>query len=44
MHLNYWDRFENLLQLTFERDIIVQIEFWDPHDWYGANLAGNPYL
>ncbi len=30
----YWDRFENLLELAYERDIIIQIEIWDPHDWY----------
>jgi hypothetical protein len=28
----YWERFENFLQLTYERDIIVQIEIWDPWD------------
>lgn len=30
----YWERFENFLRLTHERDIIVQIEIWDPHDHY----------
>jgi hypothetical protein len=30
----YWDRFENFLKLTHERDVIVQIEIWDPHDFY----------
>ena len=30
----YWTRFENFLRLTRERDIIVQIEIWDPHDHY----------
>ncbi len=30
----YWDRVENLLRHTLERDIIVQIELWDQHDWY----------
>jgi hypothetical protein len=30
----YWERFETLLELAYERDIIVQIELWDPHDWY----------
>lgn len=28
----YWDRFENLLRLARERDIIVQIEIWDRFD------------
>lgn len=28
----YWNRFENFLDLTHERDIIVQIEIWDPWD------------
>lgn len=30
----YWQRFENFLKLTHERDILVQIEVWDPHDHY----------
>jgi len=30
----YWGRFEHFLKLTHERDIIVQIEIWDPHDHY----------
>lgn len=29
----YWDRFENLLKLSSERDIIVQIEIWDRFDF-----------
>ncbi len=28
----YWQCFENLLKLTWERDIIVQIEVWDRFD------------
>lgn len=28
----YWNRFENLLRLARERDIIVQIEVWDRFD------------
>ena len=30
----YWARFETLLELAYEMYIIVQIELWDPHDWY----------
>ncbi len=30
----YWNRFENFLRLAFERDMIVQIELWDPADLY----------
>jgi hypothetical protein len=30
----YWARFEQLLVLCSERDIIVQIELWDPHDYF----------
>lgn len=29
----YWQRFENMLQWTSERDIIVQIEVWDRFDY-----------
>lgn len=30
---DYWQRFENLLKWTHERDIIVQIEVWDRFDY-----------
>jgi hypothetical protein len=30
----YWERFNNLLQLCRERDIIVQVEIWDPWDLF----------
>jgi hypothetical protein len=30
----YWDRFDNLLRLCRERDVIVQIELWDPWDYF----------
>jgi len=29
----YWHRFETLLRLCYERDIIVQIELWDRFDY-----------
>jgi hypothetical protein len=31
---DYWRRFRDLLQLCRERDIIVQIELWDPWDYF----------
>ncbi|MBN1481768.1 hypothetical protein EH223_05450 [candidate division KSB1 bacterium] len=30
---DYWTRFQNMLQWTYERDIIVQIEVWDRFDY-----------
>lgn len=30
----YWDRLERFLELTSERDIIVQVEIWDPWDHF----------
>jgi hypothetical protein len=39
----YWRRFENLLKLTQERDIIVQIEVWATFDYYRENWAVNPF-
>lgn len=30
----YWDRFENFLKLTYDRDIIVQLEIWATWDHY----------
>jgi hypothetical protein len=39
----YWRRFANMLQLTAERDIIVQIEIWDRFDYSGKNWLLHPY-
>ena len=39
----YWRRFEAMLRLTFERDIIVQIEVWDRFDYSRDNWQGSPY-
>ncbi len=39
----YWRRFANLLQWTFERDIIVQIEVWDRFDYSRENWEKHPY-
>ncbi|MEO1263311.1 MAG: hypothetical protein AAFZ15_31165 [Bacteroidota bacterium] len=30
----YWNRFENLLKLSAERNIIVQVEIWATYDFY----------
>ncbi len=35
----YWQRFENLLLLCKERDIIVQVELWDPWDVFKSEAA-----
>ncbi|GMV98202.1 MAG: hypothetical protein AMXMBFR83_25540 [Phycisphaerae bacterium] len=39
----YWQRFENMLKWTAERDIIVQIEVWDRFDYSGGNWEPHPY-
>lgn len=39
----YWRRFENMLQWTAERDIIVQIEVWDRFDYSTKNWPPHPY-
>ena len=39
----YWRRFENLLKLTSDRDIIVQIEIWATFDFYRENWDKNPF-
>ena len=31
----YWEKFENLLKLANEREIIVQIEIWDRFEHSG---------
>ncbi|MAS34082.1 MAG: hypothetical protein CL610_08745 [Anaerolineaceae bacterium] len=40
---SYWQRFERFLQLTSERDIILQIELWDRFDFARAPWQDNPY-
>jgi hypothetical protein len=39
----YWDRFENFLGETAKRNIIVQIEIWDPWDFSEGNWSKSPY-
>jgi len=39
----YWRRFENMLNWTAERDIIVQIEVWDRFDYSTKNWPPHPY-
>jgi len=39
----YWQRFENMLRWTAERDIIVQIEVWDRFDYARDNWPPHPY-
>ncbi len=36
---DYWERFENFLKLTRQRDIIVQLEIWDPWDHYADHQS-----
>ncbi len=40
---DYWLLFENMLKLTDERDIIVQIEIWDRFDHSRNEWHGDPY-
>ncbi|MDF9797448.1 hypothetical protein OKW21_002711 [Catalinimonas alkaloidigena] len=39
----YWERFANFLQLSAERDIIVQIELWATFDFYREIWDINPF-
>ena len=39
----YWDRFENFLDVTEKRNIIVQIEVWDRFDYSRNHWSSNPY-
>lgn len=38
----YWRRFENMLKLASDRDIIVQIEVWATFDYYRDNWTEHP--
>jgi hypothetical protein len=39
----YWQRFQNMLKWTAERDIIVQIEVWDRFDFSQKNWDSSPW-
>ncbi len=39
----YWRRFETFLELTRQRDIIVQIELWDMWDMHADTWTANPW-
>jgi len=39
----YWSRFERLLELAKERDMIIQIEIWDRFDYSTEPWAKNPF-
>ena len=43
MDADYWKRFENLLKLALERDIIVQIEVWDRFETAREPWEASPY-
>lgn len=40
---DYWERFENLLKWSQEKDIIVQIEVWDRFDHSRDEWLADPY-
>lgn len=39
----YWKRFQNLLEWTLQRDIIIQIEVWDRFDHSQDHWAKSPW-
>ena len=39
----YWSRFEKLLELTSQREIVVQVEIWATFDFYRDNWEINPF-
>lgn len=39
----YWNRFQNLLELSSEREIVVQVEIWATFDFYRDNWELNPF-
>jgi hypothetical protein len=39
----YWQRFEDFLEETHKREIIVQMEIWATFDFYRENWLVNPY-
>jgi len=39
----YWNRFQTLLELSSEREIVVQVALWAPFDFYRDNWLVNPF-
>jgi hypothetical protein len=39
----YWQRLEDFLEMTHERDIVVQIEVWDRFDFANEPWSRNPF-
>lgn len=39
----YWRRFSEMLRLTYDRNIIVQIEVWDRFDYWQKHWARHPF-
>jgi hypothetical protein len=39
----YWNRFQILLELSSEREIVVQVEIWATFDYYRDNWEINPF-
>ena len=39
----FWRRFERFLELTYQRDIIVQVEVWATFDYYRDCWDANPF-
>jgi len=39
----YWRRFSDFLSLTYQMDIIVQVEVWATFDFYRENWEVNPF-
>ncbi|MCK5065958.1 MAG: hypothetical protein KAR16_00905 [Bacteroidales bacterium] len=39
----YWNRFQSLLELTSQREIVVQVEVWATFDFYRDNWEVNPF-
>lgn len=42
-NVEYWEHFENMLKLAYDRDIIVQIEIWDRFDHSRIPWLTDPY-
>jgi hypothetical protein len=40
---DYWQRFQNMLEWTADREIIVQIEVWDRFDYSTRNWETSPW-
>ncbi len=40
---DFWQRLSTFIREAEKRDVIIEIELWNWHDWYGENWKNHPF-